>query len=119
MVTAKLPNIQFSNNIFKRFLQNYISINFHLFDLSILNNNTYESFNLISSTRIYKNNSSKEKNNITVNPSEEDDYYNCLKILAENLVLMNKRNRVIRIYSDQKCNNSISYSKFHTVSSSF
>jgi nucleoside-diphosphate-sugar epimerase len=65
--------------------------------MKILNNNTYESFNLISSTRIYKNNSSKEKNNITVNPSEEDDYYNCLKILAENLVLMNKRNRVIRI----------------------
>jgi hypothetical protein len=58
--------------------------------MKILNNNTYESFNLISSTRIYKNNSSKEKNNIIVNPSKEDDYYNCLKIFAENLVLINK-----------------------------
>jgi nucleoside-diphosphate-sugar epimerase len=64
---------------------------------NILKNNNYKSFNLISSTRIYKNKSTNEDSEISVNPINNDDYYNCLKIVAENLVLLNKKNKVIRI----------------------
>jgi nucleoside-diphosphate-sugar epimerase len=65
--------------------------------VKILKNNKYKSFNLISSTRIYSNRNSKEDSRICVNTEDPDNYYNCLKIYAENLVLLNKKNKVIRI----------------------
>ena len=68
----------------------------------ILFNNKFESFTLISSTRLYianqKGNTS-EDNLIKVNTNEKKYLYNSLKISAENLCLClnNKKIKVVRI----------------------
>ena len=65
--------------------------------VNILKKNKYKSFNLISSTRIYNNGKTNEESEINVKIQDPDNYYNCLKIYAENLVLLNKKNKVIRV----------------------
>ena len=46
---------------------------------NVLKNNNYKSFNLISSTRIYKDKNTKENSAISVNPLNNDDYYMSIK----------------------------------------
>ena len=68
----------------------------------IIFNNKFESFTLISSTRLYfanKEGRTKENDFIKVNTNRNDFLYNSLKITSENLCLslVNKKIKVVRI----------------------
>ena len=68
----------------------------------IIFRNKFTSFTLISSTRVYINNSSKntsEKNTVKIKSDDPNMLYNALKITAENLCLSikNKKIKVIRM----------------------
>ena len=68
----------------------------------VLFNNKFESFTLISSTRLYfanKKDGTAENNFIKINTNESKFLYNSLKISAENLCLClkNKKIKVVRI----------------------
>lgn len=69
----------------------------------IIKNNKFVSFTYLSSIRIYKKNSSEEKD-VIVNPNNLNDYYNIKKICAESFLLsQNKKIKIIRlsnIYGD-------------------
>ena len=68
----------------------------------ILFNNKFNSFLFLSSTRIYVNNnnkSTKENSFIKINSSNQNDYYNLLKLASESVCLnSNKKNiKIIRL----------------------
>lgn len=66
----------------------------------ILFNNKFKSFLFLSSTRIYVNNkSTKENSFIKINSSNQNDFYNLLKLTSESICLnTNKQNiKIIRL----------------------
>ena len=68
----------------------------------IIFNNKFDSFTLLSSTRLYLGNSegeTSENNPININPNDKNFFYNSLKLAAENLCLSlnNKNIKVVRM----------------------
>lgn len=65
----------------------------------IIFNNKFNSFTFLSSTRLYKNSTQTlESSFIKINPNKKNDYFNSLKLAAENLCLSYGKNiKVVRL----------------------
>lgn len=65
----------------------------------IIEKNKFSTFTFLSSIRIYnKSKSSKEENNLSINPNDADNYYNIKKICAESYLLSSRKKvRIIRL----------------------
>jgi len=81
----------------------------------IIFNNKFDSFTLLSSTRLYLGNSegeTSENNPININSNDKNFFYNSLKLAAENLCLSlnNKNIKVVRmsnLFGDHFKNNAL------------
>ena len=65
----------------------------------IVKKNKFNSFNFLSSARIYKNSNFGDVNNfLKVNPADNDDYFNIKKVCAESfLINCNKKIKILRL----------------------